>query len=225
MGTINEAPNLRLLLPILRLVVREIVIVDDGSTDASVAVARAHGAIVLERPRRLGIGTVVYTAVARASMPVIVTMDADMSHPPAVLPPAVHLLAAGYDIVRFSRFLVGSTWDTSPLRRRALRLFAAALRTACRFPLTDPTNGFMVARRECFAGPTRFTADPGEGWVAEFLARNRRRPMIELPYHHAPRAHGHSHNSTWREIQRAGRSLALGVRASPMRPADLPTER
>jgi glycosyltransferase involved in cell wall biosynthesis len=213
MGTIDEAPNLRLLLPRLRPIVREIVVVDDGSRDDSVAVARAHGAIVVERPRRLGIGTVVYAAVARATERVIATMDADTSHPPEALLDAWTFLDRGYDVVRFSRFLAGSTWEAPAVRRTLVRLYGAALARVCRLPLTDPTNGFMLARRECFEGRTRFTTDAGEGWVAEFLARNRGRTAIEIAYSHAARAHGTSRNSVAREVSRALRSLRFGIGA------------
>jgi glycosyltransferase involved in cell wall biosynthesis len=211
MGTIDEEANLRVLLPRLRPLVHEIVIVDDGSTDRSRELAREHGAIVVARPRRLGIGTVVYAAVARASMPVIATMDADLSHPPGALVDAHAKLAEGYDVVRFSRFLPGSTWDAPVTRRLGLRLLGAVLAAACRLPLTDPTNGFMLARRECFDGPTRFTTDPGEGWVAEFLARNRGRRMTEIPYAHAARWSGRSRHTVRHELSRLIRSFALGM--------------
>jgi glycosyltransferase involved in cell wall biosynthesis len=216
MGTIDEAANLRLLLPRLRPIVRQIVVVDDASRDDSVAVARAHDALVVERPRRLGIGSVVYTAVARATEAVIATMDADGSHPPEVLVAAYERLVAGCDIIRFSRFLAGSTWDAPLGRRVALRIFGAALAAASHLPLSDPTNGFMLARRECFDGPTRFTHDAGEGWVAEFLARNRTRSMVELPYAHAARVHGRSRNSVVRELARAVRSVRFGVARTPV---------
>ena len=213
MGTIDEAPSLRLLLPRLRAVVREIVVVDDGSRDDSAALARAAGAVVITRPRRLGIGSAVYAGVAVASEPVIATLDADLSHPPAALVAAYDRLSDGYDVIRFSRFLPGAEWRAHPARRIALSLFGRVLAAACRLPLTDPTNGFMLARRECFAGYTRFTADPGEGWVAEFLARNRGRRMVELAYAHAPRHGGRSHFGLAQELSRALRSVRLGVRA------------
>jgi glycosyltransferase involved in cell wall biosynthesis len=212
MGTMDEAANLRVLLPVLRPIVTEIVVVDDGSTDGSREVARAHGAIVVGRPTRLGIGTVVYAGVAHASQPVIATMDADLSHPPAAIVDAYATLRRGdYDIVRFSRFLPGSSWDAPPARRAGVRVLGALLAAACRLPLTDPTNGFMLARRACFDGPTRFTTDPGEGWVADFLARNRSRAMTELPYSHAARRAGRSHNDRARELSRVLRSFVLGV--------------
>ena len=211
MGTIDEEANLRVLLPRLRAIVQEIIVVDDGSRDGSRAVAREHGAIVVERPRRLGIGTVVYAGVARASMPIIATMDADLSHPPSAILDAHAKLLEGWDIVRFSRFITGSTWEAPIARRIGVRALAAVLATACRLPLTDPTNGFMVARRVCFDGPTRFTDDPGEGWVAEFLARNRGRRMTELPYVHAPRLSGRSHFTLRQELSRSARSFRLGM--------------
>lgn len=211
MGTIDEAPALRVLLPGLRAVVREIVVVDDASRDGSAEIARAAGAVVVTRPRRLGIGSAVYAGVAQASEPAIATLDADLSHPPDALAGAYERLAQGYDVVRFSRFLPGAEWQTHPARRLGVALFARVLARACRLPLTDPTNGFMLARRECFAGPTRFGTDAGEGWVAEFLARNRGRRMIELPYVHAPRHAGRSHFTLAQELSRALRSVRLGM--------------
>jgi dolichol-phosphate mannosyltransferase len=211
MGTMNEARNLEVLLPRLRPLVRQIVVVDDASVDGSRDVAAAHGAVVVARPRRLGIGTVVYAAVACSTMPVIATMDADVSHPPEALLDAWARLEAGADIVRFSRFLPTSSWDAPLARRMALRLYAALVARLCGLPLTDPTNGFMLARRACFDGPTRFTTDPGEGWVAEFLARNRARPMAEVSYAHARRHAGRSHATLRIELTRALRTVRLGM--------------
>ena len=225
LGTIDEAAGLRLLLPALRSVVREIVVVDDDSRDASRTVARAAGAVVVERPRRLGIGSAVYAGVAAASEPAIATIDADLSHPPLALADAHERLAAGWDIVRFSRFLPGSEWPGHPGRRLALAVFGRVLAAACRLPLTDPTNGFMLARRECFAGPTRFTTDTGEGWVAEFLARNRGRRMIELPYAHGPRHQGRSHFTAAQELSRALRSFRFGIRRHASATGERPTPR
>ena len=210
MGTIDEAPCLRLLLPALRAVVREVVIVDDASRDGSAAIARAAGAVIVVRPRRLGIGSAVYAGVAKASEAVVATLDADLSHPPDALPRAYEKIVEGYDVVRFSRFLPGAAWQAPAGRRLVVALFGRMLAAACRLPLTDPTNGFMLARRECFAGPTRFGTDPGEGWVAEFLARNRDRRMIELPYVHAARHSGRSHFTLAQELLRALRSVRLG---------------
>lgn len=216
LGTIDEAPGLRHLLPRLRAVVQEIVVVDDASRDATRVVAREHGAVVIERPRRMGIGSAVYAGVARASMPVVVTLDADGSHPPEAIGAAHAALTAGVDVVRFSRFLPGATWEAPLARRVGVRLVAVVLAPLCRLPLTDPTNGFMLARRACFDGPTRFTDDPGEGWVAEFLARNRDRPMTELPYAHAARREGRSRFGVGQEVARLVRSVRLGV-AAPTR--------
>jgi glycosyltransferase involved in cell wall biosynthesis len=219
MGTIDEEANLRALLPVLSPLVEEVVVVDDASRDGSREVASAHGARVVARDRRLGIGSAVYAGVARSSRPFVAVMDADGSHPPEALRGAVEALAGGADVVKFSRFLPGARWAAPPFRRALVRAYGGAFDLVCRFRLTDPTNGFLAARRDCFEGPTRFRSDPGEGWVAEFLARNRGRRVVELPYAHAERRSGRSHFGLRREAARALRGFRLGAAAPRARPS------
>ena len=209
MGTINEAPNLRSLLPRLQGMVQEMVVVDDGSTDDSREVCAHFGAKVITRPWRMGPGTVVYAGVAASRAPFVATMDADGSHPPEALWDTAICFQSGASVVRFSRFLPGSAWEASWGRTVVVRAYGLLFNLLNHTGLSDPTNGFLVARRECFNGPTRFTEDSGEGWVAEFWARNRKLKTIELPYVHAQRLQGTSRFGIRRELQRAIRSLIL----------------
>ncbi|NYF11424.1 glycosyltransferase involved in cell wall biosynthesis [Leifsonia sp. AK011] len=61
------------------------IVVDNGSTDATAAVAREHGALVVAEPRR-GFGAAVHAGVLAASAPVLAVCDADASLDPADLP-------------------------------------------------------------------------------------------------------------------------------------------
>ena len=109
------------------------VLVDDGSTDRTVAeaeraAAESGGVFVLtvlrhEKNRGLGAGlrTGIYWCLDRAAdEDVIVTLDADNTHPPALIPALVAKLAEGYDLVIASRYRGGAEVRGVPGYRRAL---------------------------------------------------------------------------------------------------------
>ena len=69
----------------------ELVIVDDNSPDGTGALAdelaqRAIGSPCVHRAGKLGLGTAVIEGFAAAAAPIVGVIDADMSHPPALLP-------------------------------------------------------------------------------------------------------------------------------------------
>ena len=109
------------------------VLVDDGSTDRTVAVAKqtiaeAGGRLPLtvlqhEQNRGLGAGlrTGIYWCLDRASDDdVIVTLDADNTHPPALIPTLVSKLGDRYDLAIASRYRAGASVSGVPGYRRAL---------------------------------------------------------------------------------------------------------
>src|SRR5262245_25792352 len=79
--------NLQILLPALREVLddlgvaAEVVIADGGSTDGARAAAEQHGARVVA-PSERGYGGALIAGFAATTAPYIITMDADLSHPP-----------------------------------------------------------------------------------------------------------------------------------------------
>jgi glycosyltransferase involved in cell wall biosynthesis len=64
----------------------EIVIVDDGSTDATAAIAREKGVVVVKHPRNMGYGAALKTGIRRAQHDLIAITDADGTYPAAALP-------------------------------------------------------------------------------------------------------------------------------------------
>ena len=109
------------------------VLVDDGSTDATVAeaeraVTESDGRLrlmVLRHPQNRGLGaalrTGIYWCVDRATDDdVIVTLDADNTQPPAMIPALVARVRDGYDLVIASRYVAGSEVRGVPGHRRAL---------------------------------------------------------------------------------------------------------
>jgi len=130
------------------------VVVDDGSTDGSVARARATGARVLQHPVNLGQGAALQTgityALARGAR-YVVTFDADGQHRPEDAAAMVreareHDLA----IVLGSRFLDDRT-DAGLLKRLVLRTAVWVTNASTGMRLTDAHNGLRVVRRDAAA--------------------------------------------------------------------------
>jgi glycosyltransferase involved in cell wall biosynthesis len=108
--TLNEADNLRLLMPTLPSWISETIIVDGCSTDDTVLVARNFGEtinvrIVME-PRK-GKGLALHAGFIAAEGDIIVALDADCSMHPREILVLVSALLAGADFAKGSRFMQG----------------------------------------------------------------------------------------------------------------------
>ena len=97
----------------------EIIVVDDGSSDATADAARAAGADqVLVLPRNRGKGAAVRTGVLAANGRTVAYTDADLSYPPAQILGLLELVEDGWDVVVGSRRHVDTT---TLVRARRLR--------------------------------------------------------------------------------------------------------
>ena len=156
--TYNEAENLPLLVPAVlaqdpRL---EVLVVDDDSPDGTgkcaddlaLADRRVH---VLHRAEKQGLGPAYRAGIARAlelGADCVVQMDADFSHPPAMLSEMVDQIA-DWDVVSGSRYLEGITVVNWPIERILISYFGNAyVRRVTGLRVTDTTGGFRCVRRE-----------------------------------------------------------------------------
>jgi glycosyltransferase involved in cell wall biosynthesis len=144
---LNEADAVGDLVAALRSAApwREILVVDDGSTDATAERARAAGATVLHHPYNKGNGAAVKTALRQARGAFVLVIDADGQHQPQ---DALRLVSAldQYDLVVGARSADSqATWGrrvgNAVLNRLASHLTGHAI--------PDLTSGFRAARREC----------------------------------------------------------------------------
>jgi dolichol-phosphate mannosyltransferase len=161
--TYNERDNIQRLLPqVLGATECEVVVVDDDSPDGTAAAVTAMAAsdprvhLVNHHPR-MGIGPA-YKEGFRAALALepefVVQMDADLSHPPAMLPELV-ALGADSDLVLGSRYLHGITVVNWPIERLLISYFGNwYVRKVTGLPVRDATGGFKCWRREALRAIT-----------------------------------------------------------------------
>jgi glycosyltransferase involved in cell wall biosynthesis len=123
------------------------VVIDDGSTDRSGAIARAGGAILLTHRISLGKGGALRTgceAAVQLGADLIVTMDADGQHEPRDLAALVAPLLSGkVDVVLGRRQLAG---NMPGAMRAGNRLLSAAVRLLFGIAISDTQCGFRAFR-------------------------------------------------------------------------------
>jgi glycosyltransferase involved in cell wall biosynthesis len=150
--SLNEEKPLAGVLSELRAAARalphqlEYLVVDDGSRDATAAVARENGARVVVLCSNLGIGGAVQTGLRVAyaeGFDCAAQIDGDGQHSPADLGALLERIADA-DLVVGSRFLRTDGFQSTALRRAGKMWLARVLRIVCGLSVTDPTSGFRV---------------------------------------------------------------------------------
>lgn len=127
------------------------VVVNDGSSDATLKVCRSHGIRVLDLPQNLGIGGAVQAGHIFArefDYDVDVQFDGDGQHDSSYLDALVGQIRAGADLAIGSRYLVDSNGFKSTLLRRIGQIWlSGCLRLFSGVKISDPTSGFRACSR------------------------------------------------------------------------------
>ncbi len=145
----NEAAGLALVLPELRerFAGAEILVVDDGSTDDTVAVCEREGVTVVSHRYSQGNGAAVKTGARRAGGEVLVFMDADGQHRPADVERLLAALDEGYDMAVGARDSTGQASVARHLGNAFYNRFASWMVGQ---PILDLTSGFRAVDAEKF---------------------------------------------------------------------------
>jgi glycosyltransferase involved in cell wall biosynthesis len=132
-----------------------ILVIDDGSTDATAVAAGSRGARVVSLPFNLGIGGAMQTGYRYAlehDYDLAVQVDGDGQHDPAELPALLAPLLAGEaDLVVGSRCAGRGLYRAPRFRRAGMRLFAWTASRMAGQELTDTTSGFRAVNRRGIA--------------------------------------------------------------------------
>lgn len=203
-----------------------IVVVDDGSVDATADKARATGAVTLMMPFNIGVGGAMRTAfvyAARHGYETLVQVDADGQHDPAHIVEILEALG-GADVVVGTRFEGNAVW-VSRSRRVVMRLLSAVVSRIAGTRIDDVTSGYRGANRaaiELFADhyPSEYLGDTIESLVLASRAGLR---IAQVPVGMQPRRTGQPSHGPVRSGLFLGRAL-LAVCVAVSRPKARPAK-
>ena len=196
----------------------DVLVVDDGSADATAAVAARAGAQVCQLPFNIGVGGAMRTGYRyawRNGYDAVAQIDADGQHDPAYLDAMVDRLA-GSDVVIGARFAGEGSYSARGPRRWAMRLLSGVLSRLAKTPLTDVTSGMRVCNRraiQVFAThyPAEYLGDTVESMVIALRTGCR---VTQVPVAMRARAAGRASHSPAKSavyLVRAMVALALAL--------------
>src|SRR4051812_32284290 len=202
--TLREAANIPVLLERVRAALDptgidyEILIVDDDSRDgieeAVAGINQADPRVqLLVRKGKRGLSGAVLHGWMHTDATILGVMDADLQHPPELLPYLIATMLGGCDLAVGSRYIKGgglgswnpirklisaaAVWATWPIQRSGLRA-------------KDPMSGFFLVRRKCLNGID--FQEKGFKLLLEVLVRARITSVHEVPFAFGQRFRGAS---------------------------------
>jgi dolichol-phosphate mannosyltransferase len=199
--TFREEANIRNIVTEVNTVFRqrglngEILVVDDNSPDATIAIVNEMKVMMpnvnlLVRTTDHGLSQSVADGFAHASSDVFVVIDADFSHPPALIPRMYDEIRAGNDVVIGSRYMKGGGIRKWPLKRRVISLGATFLGRLLFPDITDPVSGFFAIRKSVVSGAE--LKPRGYKILLEVLGKGSWENDREIPFEFSDREIGDS---------------------------------
>ncbi len=202
----------------------DVLVVDDGSRDATAQEAAAAGAIALSLPVNGGYGTALQTGykyAVRHGYTLVGQIDADGQHQAEYLSQMLDVLREdGADVVIGSRFLAKDSHYKAPLARSiGIGLFARLASVATGHVVTDPTSGFQVMRGEIAELFSRdlFPVDYPDADILILLHRTGYR-VREVPVQMRPSPGGSMH--TTKSTPYYVYKMLLSILVTLLRPRD-----
>jgi len=199
--TYNERENLEELVDRISKALKdyefEIIIVDDDSPDKTWEKARElaqrYPIKVIRRTKEKGLSSAIIRGFKEARGDVFVVMDADLQHPPEVIPELIRALENGADIAIGSRYVKGGRvenwyWWRKLISKGAIMIGRVALPRIR--SIRDPVSGFFAVRRNVIENvelnPVGFKI------LLEILIKGKYSKTIEVPYTFGLRRSGKS---------------------------------
>lgn len=199
--TYNERDNITPLLKRLENALAgysyETIFIDDSSADGTAELAASladkYPVKVIVRKDKRGLASAVVDGLNHVSGEIIAVMDADLQHPPEVLPELVKEIESGADIVIASRYVRGGSCPGWNLRRRLISrgaIFLAHLLLPATRQVNDPVSGFFMFNKNAVAEAR--LKPLGYKILLELLMQGKFEKIAEVPYTFGSRGGGES---------------------------------
>ncbi|MGH9264349.1 MAG: glycosyltransferase family 2 protein [Acidimicrobiales bacterium] len=224
---LNEEAALSAVLRELRRTLPDldVLVVDDGSTDGTAAVARSEGVPVAVLPFNLGVGGALQTGFRYAlahGYERAIQFDADGQHDPTQVPALLAALDHGADLVIGSRFAApekGSAYDVGRLRGGAMGILRVAVRLLSGRSFSDTSSGFRAFSAPLLAFyaaeyPNEYLGDTVEALLLACQAGFR---VVEVPVSMRVRAAGTPSTQNLRLAYHYLRALLSLLSRAPIR--------
>jgi glycosyltransferase involved in cell wall biosynthesis len=207
--TLNEAQNLRYVLPFIPPMVSEVILVDGNSTDDTVTVAKQllpEVRIVKQTGR--GKGNALQAGFAASRGDIIVMLDADGSTDPGEIPGFVQPLLDGYDCAKGSRFMERArSHDITFVRRLGNYLLCQLVNTLFHTRCSDLCYGYIAFWKHCL-NHVNINCDGFEVETQIYLRmHNAQLKIAEVPSIENLRIYGQSNLHTFRDGWRVLRTI------------------
>lgn len=200
--TFREAPNIPILVREISEAMEhvlpgwELIIVDDnsrdGTEDACSSLRRQGFPLKLVvRKNERGLATAVLEGFTRARAPVIVVMDADLSHQPTTIPLLYDTIKQGADFVMGSRYIPGGGTDHKWTVYRYINSKIATLLARPLVNVSDPMSGFFALSRTLL-GRCEDISAVGYKIGLEILVKCKPKNLKEVPIQFRTRVLGES---------------------------------
>jgi dolichol-phosphate mannosyltransferase len=208
--TFNEHDNIAPLLERIAAAIPgrdyEVLFVDDDSKDGTAELinqlSSRYPARVVVRKDKKGLATAVTDGFGWAQSDTILVMDADLQHPPEVIPALIRAIDAGADIAVASRNVPGggtAGWSAFRKITSSGAIMLAHLLLPHSRRVKDPMSGFFAFRRKVIEGVTM--APIGYKILLEMLVAGKAEKVTEVPFMFVPRQQGKSKLNAAQEIE------------------------
>lgn len=196
LATYNESENITDVIQAILVSLPdpvEIIVVDDDSPDQTWKIALAMNdphVKVIRRINTRGLASAINRGIIESQGDIIGWMDADMCHPPTLLPSMLEILA-NCDVVIGSRYIIGGKDDRAPGRVLTSQLINRLAHLILGYGILDYDSGFILMHRNVLNSisltPTGYGA-----YFIEFIYACCRKGLkvVEIPYTFTERKKG-----------------------------------
>lgn len=227
--TLNEHGNISRLITKINNITKanniknEIIVIDDNSRDGTIEEIKNMQnfqenlrLIVRDKPDGIGSAHIVGYNLAKGDL--IISMDADLSHPPEKIPEFIRKINSGFDMVMSSRYVPGGETDKNLKFYLISKLGGYYLSLMLRIKILDFTTGYRAIKKQLWQKIKNYTYSKKNVFLIEsvYFAHKKGAKLAEIPIFFKERELGESKTPLFKESLKAI-LLPIKVRLSSLR--------